>query len=364
MTGDVAALVPMPTARRIESVATLADARADWQALEHRTDNVYSTWDWADAWWREYGDGREQVLHAVYRGDRLAALLPLYRDTRAGVPLLRLIGHGPADELGPVCDPADLALAADGLRAAVRTALPRHGFLLLDRLSGDGRGLPGLDGEVVRQEPTPVLYREGRTWEEWLAGRSANMRQQLRRRERRLLEDHGLRYRLCEDPDRLDRDLTTLFRLHADRWAAGESTAFSPSRQRFHRDFARRALEQGRLRLWIAEADRRPVAAWYGFRFAQSEWYYQAGRDPRWDRMAVGTVLLAHTIRSAFEDGVTAYRFGVGDEPYKDRFGVVDAGLQTLVVGRPAMRMLAAALARGVSRLPGGARRALARRLA
>jgi len=47
-----------------------------------------------------------------------------------------------------------------------------------------------------------------------------------------------------------------------------------------------------------------PVAAWYGFRFAGIESYYQSGRDPDWDRHAVGAGILEHSIREAFADGM------------------------------------------------------------
>ena len=44
-------------------------------------------------------------------------------------------------------------------------------------------------------------------------------------------------------------------------------------------------------------------------------------------------VLLAHTVRTAFEDGAREYRFLRGDEPYKYRFAEADAGVDTVAVG-------------------------------
>jgi Acetyltransferase (GNAT) domain len=60
-----------------------------------------------------------------------------------------------------------------------------------------------------------------------------------------------------------------------------------------------------------------PVAAWYGFRYAGVETFYQSGRDPGLERENIGFVLLCHTIPSAFHDGMKEYRFGLGGEPYK-----------------------------------------------
>src|SRR5205823_5632991 len=146
-----------------------------------------------------------------------------------------------------------------------------------------------------------------------LAARSSNFRHQVRRRER-ALRARGLRYRQCDDRARLDRDLDLLFALHRRRWRGGESEF--TRREAFHREFATLAFERGWLRLWLLELNNAPAAAWYGLRFGGVDCYYQAGRDPAWDRAAVGFVLLAHSIREATADGIREYRFGRGDEKY------------------------------------------------
>jgi len=74
----------------------------------------------------------------------------------------------------------------------------------------------------------------------------------------------------------------------------------------------------------------RTIAAWYGFRYGDAEWYYQAGRDPAWEESSVGFVLLSHTVREAFEARMREYRLLLGDEPYKERFATEDPGLETL----------------------------------
>src|SRR5207244_3847263 len=154
----------------------------------------------------------------------------------------------------------------------------------------------------------------GRRFDEYRAGRSRNFREQVRRRERKLSRDHDLRFRLTDNPQRLEEDLSSLIRLHEARWRGEGAGAFAGPFEAFHRDFAARALERGWLRLWTMEVDGSPAAAWYGVRFGGAESYYQGGRDPALDDLSPGFVLLAHTIRAAFDDGVREYRFLLGDE--------------------------------------------------
>ncbi|MDQ5808997.1 MAG: GNAT family N-acetyltransferase, partial [Actinomycetota bacterium] len=231
-------------------------------------------------------------------------------------------------------------------------------------LAGDSGVAEALGGRELRREASPVLAVDGQGWDEWLAGKSSNFRGQVRRMERKLARDHELRFRLTEDPGTLAGDLDTLFRLHDLRWEAeGGTAAFSEDRRAFHRDFAARALERGWLRLWVAEVDGEPAAAWYGLRHANRDWYYQFGRDPRWDGYKIGFVLLVHTIRDAFEAGVASYHFGLGDEEYKGRFATHDPALATIAVGRSRAAKLAEAAVRAIQRLPAGPRGLLAGRL-
>ena len=323
----------------IERAESLDAVRADWEGLEQTAGNLFGTWEWARTWWETYGPADDdRLLVHVLRGEDGAAraILPLYAWKTRPVPVARLLGHGPADELGPVCAPADRPAAAVALRAAVRSGLGRRGAVFAERLPGD-QGWPALlDAGVLRRESTPSLRIDGRSWDEWLSSRSRNFREQVRRRERKLAREHDLAFRLVEDPHALDAALEELFRLHDARWGAA-SGAFSPQRRAFHRAFARRALDRGWLRLWFADVDGTPAAGWLGFRFADALWYYQAGRDPALERENVGFVLLSHTIRTAFEDGLREYRFLLGDEAYKDRFADHDAGLDTVVAGSPSL---------------------------
>jgi CelD/BcsL family acetyltransferase involved in cellulose biosynthesis len=268
--------------------------------------------------------------------------------------MLRFIGHGAADQLGPVCAPEDRRAAADALRRLL--AERRDWNVMLAERLPPAEGWTGmLGGTVVHHEESPTLQIGGRSFDEFLASRSKNFREQARRRERKLRREHEVEIRLS-DADHLDGDLDTLFALHEKRWE-DESEALSGARERFHRDFARRALERGWLRLWVLEADGAPRAAWYGFRFAQMEWYYQSGRDPEWERQSVGFVLLAHTVREAFDAGMLEYRLLRGGEEYKGRFSSDDPGLETIALPRGLAGKGALLAARTARSMPAGLRR-------
>ena len=120
----------------------------------------------------------------------------------------------------------------------------------------------------------------------------------------------------------LDADFDTFFRLHDERWdeRGGSSSATPRSRRLIQRSFAAAALERGWLRLWIAEADGEPPAAWYGWRIGERYCYSLSGSRRSTSARALGTVLLAHTIEQAAAEGARIYDMMWGDEGYKKRF--------------------------------------------
>jgi CelD/BcsL family acetyltransferase involved in cellulose biosynthesis len=332
---------------RLETAEGSRPLQEAWDGLAERSGNVFGSSEWARAWWRHWGTGYPLEVAACRGQDGdLVAVLPLYLATRRPLRILRFIGHGPGDLLGPV-HLRDHRLAVGAvLREHLRTTSSDWDLLLAQQLPVADGWSQALSGHVLRRERSPLLTLQWSTWDEYLATRSANFRQQVRRKGRRLTRSHSVRFRLTSSPDQLDRDLSCLFALHAARWGAAASIAFAPPRQAFHRDFARRALCRGWLRLWVMEIDDVAVAAWYGFRIGGVESYYQSGRDPRWERESVGLILLAHTVRCALEDGMREYRFLRGGEAYKDRFTDDESETESFVLGSGLRGSLAVAAAR------------------
>lgn len=343
---------------RLEHHPSFDGLRTEWNELAAAGGSVFATWEWASIWWRHFGRGRPFLLTTCRDSDgRLVAVLPLYLASDRPIRIVRFIGHGPADQLGPICLVGDRAAAARCLRRALAELRPDV-FIGEHLLREDGWSAL-LGGHVLRTGASPALVLDAPSWDDLLATWSANLRKKLRQYERKLEREHALRYRLGGEDGHLDADLDTVFALHRARWGA---SAYAGAHESFHRDFAAAARDLGWLRLWTLELDGRPVAAWHGFRFGGIESAYQIGRDPTWVGPGVGTALTARTIRAALEDGMREYRFLRGDEAYKYRFASHDPGLETIGIARGAVGN--AALAAGVlvpDRLVVPLRRKLAR---
>ncbi len=279
---------------------------------------------------------------AVVRTPRgtLRGLLPLVSSTSNGRGELRVCPIG--DRFHPVADAGDEEAVATAAAPAI--APPGRGLhsLLLENVdAGSGwwralaKAFPTPLATVERGEATlPFVELAGLSWDEYLAGRSRQLRSQVGRKLRSLRRDHDVRFRRTGSSDEVAADLATLLRLHDARWAerSERSALADPTIREFHLEFARAAFERGWLRLTVMEVDEVPIAALYGWLIGGRWSYYQAGFDPAWSRHSPGFLLLAETIREAIEDGASEYDMLRGDEAFKRRFATSSRATRTILL--------------------------------
>ena len=175
------------------------------------------------------------------------------RSTRGAAELprvVRFLGHGPGDELGPVYARGRHEPAATALRAMLGEL--DWDVFLGEQLPGDEGWSQLVGGRTWRREASPTLHLP-RSWEEYVAGRSANFRQQLRRREEALAREGDVAMRLAGEAT-LDGDLDALFALHRARWGS-ERTDFHDTP--FHRERRARGARAG-MATALAPRARRP----------------------------------------------------------------------------------------------------------
>jgi CelD/BcsL family acetyltransferase involved in cellulose biosynthesis len=325
-----------------ESLLALEPA---WRTLAARQSNIFATWEWTSLWWRHFGGRRRlRLLTTSDHGGEISAIIPLYLSRSYPLRVARLLGHGPADQLGVVCDPADRVPAIAALRALSASDAVDWDVLLCECLPGREHWDEALGATAIGQTAYPLVATGTETWEQYLVHRKGKLRQELRSRQRRLTSEFRVTYRRTDDRDRLADDFGILLRLHQARW--GDAGAFAGPLEAFHREFAAIAFDLGWLRLWFMELDGEPVTAALGYRYAGIDWGYQMGRDPRLSQYGVGTLLTEHLLRDAFASDVTEYRFLRGDHRYKRRFATDDPGLAMVAMGRTVFGRTALAAAR------------------
>lgn len=351
MSAPAAVVAPV---RRAVTRMSLADALAlgpqIWDAIEAQAESrsPFMSWAWHRAWADADPDAAAAEALVLGSGDTVQAIMPLLsRHIRFHrVPVRALtwaIGDlGCPDHLDVLATPAaDVAALVPLLEEL------EWDVIVLSNLAPNAPGARRLAqamtarGYAVLRQPLwvcPYLDLAG-DWETYLKSVSRNRRQALRYMEKSLRRDHSVTI-TDYDGERVAEGWQRLVTLHEQRWAeGGGSGAFrDPHVDRLHRRFTAELARRGELWLTTLDLDGEPAAAWYGFTCGDTAYFYQSGRDPRWERESVGQVLLALMIRRAMERGLKRFDFLRGEDPYKRLWTTVGQTTEEITIFRRGLR--------------------------
>jgi CelD/BcsL family acetyltransferase involved in cellulose biosynthesis len=325
------------------SLQELEALRPEWDALLDRTSDasVFDDWAWTEAAWRYGAPGKQPYVLTVRDATQgLVGVLPLARTTqRRVVRALEVIGCTPSGY--PMVDYGGL-VAARGAEATVWQAI--LGYLAAQRnwaiLDLRNCAFGALQAEHYRQaaarrgwiaqvhaaERCPRLTLAP-TFDGYLSTLSANARQQIRRKLRKLNEA-GLTITPVDNEDTAARDATleTLFRFFEVRWSHTGGVVGLPPGQacRLHQRFAGHFAARGALDLRVVRSPAgETVGVIYNLRRGDTGYFYMIGLspDPQWRPYSLGVCLLADSIAAAIGAGCSTFDLLRGDHDYKRHFG-------------------------------------------
>jgi CelD/BcsL family acetyltransferase involved in cellulose biosynthesis len=359
------------TVELVEDLDRLEELAPAWDRLAEACGAPYCSPAWMLPWWRHVAPPRSRLrVVVVGDGDEMDGIAPFYaRGGRAGIARYRALASGTSFRVGPIARPGAEARVAALVAETLRASAPAPDLLTLEgfsasttwsralRAAGRQSGPPWVYRHM--EMPAPTLTLVGRTYEEWLASKSSNFRQQMGRFRRRF-EKKGGAFRIAASEAEARADLASFAVLHYSRWAArGGSNALNPGAEEMLRETARRLEGTGRFRLWVAEVGGRAVSAQVFLAAGGEVSYWNGGFDEAWasDRPALQTIMAA--IRHAWEAGDRRVDFGAGGQEYKYRFSDGEDLLEWVtIVARTRRYPLARAIL-----VPVQLRRQLARRL-
>jgi hypothetical protein len=219
--------------------------------------------------------------------------------------------------LAPGLTEADLM----ALGRALARALRREDGLRLEALPENWPPLSALLRGVRRGAIVPLGFAHFGNWREllpedgwtgYLAGRSGQLRETIRRRAARIRRDPAFRFEMIEGGQRLEPGIAAFAAVYAQSWKSAEPF---PD---FNADFMRDAARRGQLRLAVLWHGAAPVAVQYWLLADGEAQVLKLAQNAGFDAYSPGTVLTAWAVeRMIGQDGIAALDFGRGDDGYK-----------------------------------------------
>jgi CelD/BcsL family acetyltransferase involved in cellulose biosynthesis len=324
--------------RVISDAAELAAISDGWDALAVAAGRPMAGPAWGVAWLRHGGGDGDVRVAVAERDGRVVGVAPYVAATRrSGVRELRPVGHG-AHRIGPVAAPEELPAVGRELARALAAAEPGADVVAFEAVDADSpwpdlfadgwasrRPVVHWDGATTLSAPAITLSPDG--FDAWLAGKSPNFRQQVRRLRRRIASAGGS-FRVSATEAELERDLAAFEELHHGRWAGRGGTALMlRSYRELLLDCGRALLPAERFRLWVLTLDGRVVSAQIFLAAGDQVAYFNGGFDERVGDLKPGLMTIVAAVEDAFRRGERRMDLGGGALPYKLRLADDDAPL-------------------------------------
>jgi CelD/BcsL family acetyltransferase involved in cellulose biosynthesis len=309
----------------------------DWSDLVEADPGgtIFHTPAYLKVWWEEFGAGSPALAFVEEDGQIVGACaFELVRGR------LRFLGGSDVtDYMGPVARPGLERTAANGLIAAVLelpwteadlAGLP-HGSAWLQALE-DAAGARGVAMECQSDGVAPLIELPG-SFDRYLADLPSKLRHEMRRKERRLVEEAG-NYRIAlSTPETVGEDLNRFMELH--RSSPGpKGTFMRAGMETFFRRLGESLVPTHQFQLAFMEVEGQKAAGAIGFAYGDTFSLYNSAFDREFARWSPGMVLVTNLIRRAAEAGRKRFDMLKGDLDYKYRFGAAPRQIERLVLRR------------------------------
>ncbi|MDH3308136.1 MAG: GNAT family N-acetyltransferase [Acidimicrobiia bacterium] len=318
--------------RWIDDLDAIADLRSSWDDLAVAASQPYGAPAWLWSWWKHAAQAGWRLRVALaFEGDVLIGVAPFFVDRGlAGGARYRVMGAMTTSRVDLLALPGrerDLATITARLLAAADPAPRTLRFDGIPATSPYPRMIreewPGATPPTIYDEhslPAPTVALDAEDFEAWLAAKSSNFRQQMRRQLRKI-ENQGGAFRISTDLATLDDDLADFSRLHHLRWTPkGGSGVLNPQTEAMLREAAAELIPRGRFRLWSLEVEGAVVSSQIFVGAGREVDYWLGGFDDEVAELKPSIMTIFKAIEDGFAAGATRMGLGSGGQPYKYRF--------------------------------------------
>lgn len=337
----------------IEDPAAFAGLETPWRALDELPGvHPFQQFGWLSAWLNTLGSASDSRLRVatLWRGERLAAVLPLCIRRHRGVRILEWMGARVADYCDALVDPRlDDKTAFSTLWQAIDR---RGGFDLarFNHVREDAHVFSALEDHHPWTETlehaggVPIQWSSG---EQWLQRQSASMRDRVKYNARRMLKA-GYDVQLWQPAEPYAPIIDVLV-AQKRPWLAARglsSMICEPAGVHFLHAAVAESSKRGELHLSVVRKNDHIAACDLAFVRNGVIYSYLGSFDPDFAKYSFGRVLMDRLVMWACDNGMRRYDLLLGAYGYKGEYGCTLEPVRTQVIARSLLGRAALAVYR------------------
>ena len=308
--------------REICTRQDLDEYRVPWEELLAAAPDagLFDTYEWLSTWLEFFWQGRAITFLLVHDKDRPVALLPLVSDEVGEIGCkhtltLPINSYATrADLIGQAVTSEIVETLCDYLQKAHRPVCLRLSsiettsklFLSFKQLAHDQKmGIHESFAKIC-----PIVRVDG-DWEGYLASRSKHVRQEIRRKRRKLERAGAIRWRSVTSPDDSREAMQDILHIEQRSWKEANQTSFTAVQglADFYDVLSLRCAQRGWLRNYILYIDDIPVAHMTGMVYRNEYYALKTSYDEHYRELSPGAVLAAYVLEQGFAEKLRVIYF-------------------------------------------------------
>jgi len=311
--------------------------KKEWADLLCKSQNntVFLTFEWILTWLKHCKDNRELMFFTVRdAGGTLVAIAPLMRSKYRALKLLpveaiEFIGNRDSDYLDFILMEGREEEALEAIFKHINKQ--RWDILHLRDIPEGSKTLHFLDnfkGILGKRRckssirTTCPYIKLPSSWESYVKTLGRSTRSNIRYYSRRLYRDfEDVRLEVCSDEEEIPRSMDAFMELNLNQWRnKGKRSVFEDKRFRcFQKDISKIFFNKGWLGLNRLMVNGGPSGFLYTFRYNKKICHYLTAITPeeQLTQYRLGTIMLAHSVKSAIQQNMSEFDFMRGAEAYK-----------------------------------------------
>jgi len=314
----------------INTLSGFEELKIPWNNLLARVKNAtpFQTHDWLISWWKHFGLHKDLFIILVIDGDDIKAIAPFMIIKKMNVKIMKFIGSGRSDYLNfLMIDAAPVELLLKSIFNCLKTNATNWDLIEFRDiiLSNDFEFL--LSSEInrqnykfVRKEDTicPFLSIDG-SWEDYMSSKTSQQRYKIKRVERDISKQAGVRVFTNYDFLNLNEMLQLIKNVESKSWKVkkGNPRFSGAVPMQFFEEIFERFRANNWIDVRILSLNKQAIAYNINFLFNNKYYNYNLAFDKDYGNIRPGMYLTNLTLKGAFEQKVTEYDFLRGEEKYK-----------------------------------------------
>lgn len=328
----------------------------EWNELAWESDtHIFQTYDWNRIWWKHFGTNKKLHIVAVYTGNKLVGLAPLFVDDVTlfgrnvysclrflgsyvsqpeGEPLIGSISY--SDYLDCIIHPGYEKIFYKLIHQHFKEVESEFDEIILDEVSEESdiydimiplivKSNYGLSYKIEQASISPVIQLDS-TWEAYLKSMKSKDRHHVRRYYKRSKQGDAEAFKIekIKHTEELPGVVTDFIRMHQRQWNnRGFAGTFSEKRMRdFMMEIAKSFYEKDWIEFSMAvpvkeDTKFAAIDVLITYKNRVSLMHRGMNDDPLYRKQGPGNVLLYARLNEAINDGVKVFDMLRGSEEFK-----------------------------------------------